>query len=139
MDKPDPTKQPRDKMDRLIQEAQQEGLFHGRLKHTLMVGYEGHQQSKWMQHTATAMIVGVLIGLATTWMGWPVPVVVALFGVCLLVAVTCLGIGMFHLVRYLWLQAQPDEGSEADKDAHSEAKQPGGIECDNATTDERER
>ncbi len=138
MDKLKPPRQPRDKMDRLIQEAQKEGLFYGRLKHTLMVGYEGHQQSKWMQHAATAMIFGVLIGLVTTWMGWPVPIVVALFGVCLLAAVICVGIGMFHLVRYLWLQAQPDERSAVVEDAHLEAKQPGAIDSDDASTDVRD-
>lgn len=115
MDKLDRSKQPRDKMDRLIQEAQQEGLFHGRLKRTLMAGYEGHQQAKWMQYTAMSMIVGVLIGLATTWTGLPVPVVVALFSVCLLVAAICLGLGLVHLVRYLVcyyaIDAQPDEDS----------------------------
>lgn len=129
MDKRDPSGQPRDKMDRLIQEAQQEGLFHGRLKRILLAGYEGRQQTLWMQRTATAVIVGVLIGLAATWMGLPVPVVLALFSACLLVAAICLGFGLVHLVRYLLryyaIDAYPDEDDAANKDVHAEAKPSG--------------
>lgn len=114
-----PFKRPPDRMDRIVQEAREEGLLHGPLKRTIMSAYQGHQNVKWMQRAGTAMIVGVLVGLAATWFGWPVPVVVALFGICALVSAICIVIGLFHLFRYFGILARPPERDEANENTQS--------------------
>ncbi len=89
-----------DKMDRIVQEARDEHLLHGKVGRTILGGYEGHRQSVWMQRAATAMIAGIVVGVICVLINLPLPVSLGIFGVFVLVAVACMGIGIVHLVRW---------------------------------------
>lgn len=107
-----------DEMDRLMQEAREANLLHGKLGRLLLGNYEGHKEQVWLQRGATAMIVALVIGVIAVVLGAPQFVSLGLFGIGFLVAIACIIMGILHAFRWVGYAAEyiPVDGDEQ-KDA----------------------
>ncbi len=97
-----------DEMDRIVQEAQEDDLLHGKLGRTILRNYGLHKSVRWGMRTDVVGIVGVLIIVPAILLNVPQPILMGLIVVWLLAGAATVLAMVVSLVRAYTIHTPPE-------------------------------